>query len=299
MRIRLTAISAILSCSVLLALLSRERMILASSLSQGNSASTFRQAIDLPSPQSDTVQVEINQMGFDPDEIVIEVGDAITWYNDTRITYTLQLDHTYHLYVPVILSRTRAKDQAALATNRSNEQATALSAPIPPGGTVTYVFTAAGDYSFALVEATQFVGHVRVQQRSATPQPTQTATPTPTETATPTQTATPTETATPTPTQTTRPSRTSRPTRTPRPTRTATLTPTSTPTPSATPTSTATPTETPTDTPTPTDTATPTSSPTETPTDTPTDTATPTSSPTSTTASRSAMPTARSATALD
>jgi plastocyanin len=131
-------------------------------------------------PSTDTIEsvssgvtVLITDQGLNPSQMTIQVGQAVTWVNQTNTTLSLvsgqqSEDGPYRVYLPLVLRYDGSDDPTAAAgmTGQAGASTTSWGGDIPAGGSYTHTFTEIGDYPYFIANHSDWTGRVVVQPAS-------------------------------------------------------------------------------------------------------------------------------------
>lgn len=151
-----------------------------------------------PTRTRNSAQVILDDTGFKPQILTVEVGTRVTWHNITAQAHTLQGGNQfYQMFFPLVQQAQRDPAQGVPVPSPSPRPSPAsLSSDgfsfvtLLPGDTFTNVFSIPGDYAYYLKNKPQFSGRVIVEAGFPSRTPTATSTFSRTPTATTTSTTT-------------------------------------------------------------------------------------------------------------
>ncbi len=109
-------------------------------------------------------QITLTESGFTPQSITINVGETVSWLNETPESHTLTSGEPYRIYLPLIL-RAPIGSVTASATSSSSEISNDVTfgGTLTPGGSYDFTFETAGTYLYYLRTAPQHTGIIAVE----------------------------------------------------------------------------------------------------------------------------------------
>lgn len=116
--------------------------------------------------QTDSAEttVLISSQGLNPSQVTIQVGQVITWVNQTSTVQRLVSGQPYQVYLPLVLRNAGSSDSGirAVTTGRETTSTAEWGGDIAPGGIYTHTFTVEGNYSYFVATHPDWTGQVVV-----------------------------------------------------------------------------------------------------------------------------------------